>query len=411
MIDFVYWGNLNPVDNGFKSTASNLIEQLNSIDAVRAFSLVWRDASNTSGLSLDDQWFQERKIAHYRIALLRPGLRRHLSAPLFGISALFLGAPNRWIEELRRSPLGTEGARVVFFGTGWDPLPIDALREYPGASFMPADSITVFEKSRSADDVLSSLRRSLTEFLAKIVERRMLKACFRAIFYVTASDAKVAMDLAPDEGGKVHVVPIGIKPEDYSAPRVAGSSVDRPPSLLFGGVIEYTPNKLAAEFLAREIFPRLMTPNVRLRIVGKGGSCLSQLRSETIVVEDWVDDMRKVQGSADLFISPVKMGAGAKNNVLQALASGTPVVGTAKSFRAFESLPPGAYVAETAEEFARTIDELLSDRVSLEAVGAAAKSHVLSRYTWKASAICLEALLPRGNSQPARHAVRPFETA
>ncbi|MEO7361500.1 MAG: glycosyltransferase, partial [Gemmatimonadaceae bacterium] len=87
-----------------------------------------------------------------------------------------------------------------------------------------------------------------------------------------------------------------------------------------------------------------------------------------------------------LFVAPVRMGGGAKNNVLQALAAGTPVVGTAPCFAGFDAVPPGGVVCNSDDDFVSVIEQLLGDQPKLAAVSADARAFALTEYTWCASA-------------------------
>jgi glycosyltransferase involved in cell wall biosynthesis len=123
---------------------------------------------------------------------------------------------------------------------------------------------------------------------------------------------------------KVDFIPNGVDIYDFK-PR----PVKRIPALLFVGNYEYAPNVDAAMRLAREIFPAVQAriPGVRLWLVGNAPPPEMQaLASEHIRVTGRVPDVRPYLARAGALVSPLRLGAGIKNKVLEALAMGCPVI-------------------------------------------------------------------------------------
>ena len=96
---------------------------------------------------------------------------------------------------------------------------------------------------------------------------------------------------------------------------------------------------------------------------------------------------------ARVAVVPVRAGAGMQNKVLEAMASGVPVVATSLAVSGMD-VRAGEHclVADTARDFTRAV-ELLLRRDELGArLARAARTLVASRYSWTASVDQLEHL-------------------
>lgn len=123
------------------------------------------------------------------------------------------------------------------------------------------------------------------------------------------------------------VIPNGVDMDHFTP---TGYEADDP-ALMFIGNYDYAPNLDAALRLVRDLFPRVkqQVPQARLTIVG--GNVPPELQayaSESVEITGRVPDLRPYFESALVFVSPLRLGAGIKNKVLQAMAMEVPVVAT-----------------------------------------------------------------------------------
>ena len=142
----------------------------------------------------------------------------------------------------------------------------------------------------------------------------------------------------------------------------------------------HEPNADAIEWMAKEIWPRIVAarPHARLVVAGRGdphGRAEARLRPSVeraggeLRVD--LDDIRPVYWEAAVAVAPVRGGAGVRNKVLHALAAGAPVVATPA---ALEGIRPSVTSsvrtapADDAGAFARAVVDVLDDR---EAAGRA----------------------------------------
>jgi len=168
------------------------------------------------------------------------------------------------------------------------------------------------------------------------------------------------------------------------------------PALLFSGNYDYAPNLDAALRLARDIFPRVQAraPAARLLLVGGNPPpALLACASEAITVTGRVPDIRPYFEEALIFVSPLRLGAGIKNKVLEALAMGVPVVATPLSC---DGIPvvAGEHVlfGETDEELVSGVLHLIEDGQQRQALRQAGRQLIEEHFTWQRVASQYEAL-------------------
>jgi polysaccharide biosynthesis protein PslH len=169
----------------------------------------------------------------------------------------------------------------------------------------------------------SAISLKIRHLLTRQFERFMFQPYGRTVV-VSDQDQRELLGINPSL--KIDVIPNGVDTYEFR-PR----PVKRIPALLFVGNYEYAPNVAAALRLAREIFPAVQTrfPTMRLWLVGNAPPPeLRALASDSIRVTGRVPDVRPYLARAAAFVSPLRLGAGIKNKVLEALAMGCPVVAT-----------------------------------------------------------------------------------
>ena len=160
--------------------------------------------------------------------------------------------------------------------------------------------------------------------MARNYESWMFDQYDRAVV-LTDRDARTLRALNPSI--PVVVIPNGVD-VDYFTP--TGYEPNEP-TLLFVGNYNYAPNLDAALRLVRDIFPRVRrhVPTARLYLVG--GNPPPELRayaSDAVIVTGRVPDLRPYFEMALIFVSPLRLGAGIKNKILEAMAMQVPVVAT-----------------------------------------------------------------------------------
>jgi sugar transferase (PEP-CTERM/EpsH1 system associated) len=169
-----------------------------------------------------------------------------------------------------------------------------------------------------------------------------------------------------------------------------------PETVILSGNMGYFPNIQAALWFGQAILPLVegAVPGVRVEVVGvrPDRQILSLARHHPrITVTDQVEDVSSYLRRAAVAVAPMQAGSGQQLKVLEAMASGTPVVATALAASGIEARPgEHLLVADTPEAFAAQVVRVLSDRALADALAASGRRLVEDRYTWDRSVAQLE---------------------
>jgi sugar transferase (PEP-CTERM/EpsH1 system associated) len=234
---------------------------------------------------------------------------------------------------------------------------------------------------------------------------------FDECWVISQAEARYLARIAP--AATTRVVPNGMGPEVLRNGENGGNAnsgnatVERERArLLFLGFHDVFHNKDAVRFLVNEVFPRVRAeePEATLMIAGKGSDAVRAWaqRVPGVKVLGFVDDPDAVLARSTVFVAPHRFAAGVQNKVLQALASGTPVVTTSAVRAGLDPMPEGALrVADDAAGIARHIVAILRDPAAAASLGSLGRGWARSRFSWDASVLALEAARHAGEFREA----------
>ncbi len=267
-------------------------------------------------------------------------------------------------------------------------LPVSASR-LKAAGRTLADQLACFSRlPQTISRRAFSLRRHLQLRLARHYERWMF-APYRRVVVVSQRDKDELLSLNP--ALPVEVIPNGID-LDYFTPQ----PVEREPAtLLFVGNYEYAPNIHAALRLAREILPQvqIQIPEVKLWLVGHAPPPeMRALASDAITVTGSVPDVRPYLERATAFVSPLRLGAGIKNKVLEALAMGCPVIATPLSVDGIDAQHERDVLISDGDTLVESAIRLLQDVILQRKLSANGCRLIETRYSWAQVAAMYETL-------------------
>ena len=200
-------------------------------------------------------------------------------------------------------------------------------------------------------------------------------AAYRAADAVLVASRDDTSALAAEPGlPPVHEVPI-IAP---IRPRAAGP---RAREALFVGHFDHAPNADGLRWFVREIWPRVWARDGGARLVVAGTRMTDEVRGSGAVpgvsVVGYVPDVAPLLDRAWLSIAPLRYGAGMKGKVVEAMASGVPVVTTPVGVQGLDvAAGEHALVAADAPAFVDAVAALLGDPARAERVGLAGQRHV-----------------------------------
>jgi glycosyltransferase involved in cell wall biosynthesis len=222
-------------------------------------------------------------------------------------------------------------------------------------------------------------------------ERRVLGEVDRT---VAVSDEDAGLLRSEFGAQRVDVVENGVDTA-YFRPR----SVPREPGrMLFLGTLDWRPNLDGVRLLLERVFPavRAAEPSATLWLVGRNPpEWLRRQAAEMPGVElhGSVPDVRPFLDRCALMVVPLRIGGGSRLKILEALASGTPVVSTRVGAEGL-CLEGGQHltVVESIDDLAPALAAALRDPTPLRKQADEGRHRILRQYDWDRLADVLEGI-------------------
>ncbi len=225
---------------------------------------------------------------------------------------------------------------------------------------------------------------------------RKFDRCERQVFH----DADRVVAVSPEDAALVR--------DHFGQPRVdvVDNGVDcafydqvharrEPCRILFLGALDWRPNLDAVGLLLDRIFPqvRAQAPEALLQIVGRHPA--AQLReriARTPGVELHADvaDVRPYLAEAGVMTVPLRIGGGSRLKILEALASGLPVVSSKVGAEGLALTPGEHYVQAEEDEMACALVDAMHKPAQMQAQAQRGRAIVLKHYDWDVLARKLE---------------------
>ena len=169
----------------------------------------------------------------------------------------------------------------------------------------------------------------------------------------------------------------------------------QPDTLLFVGNFQHRPNVEGLLYFCREVLPliRARRHSVILEIVGANATpeLRQKLPQEGVRFLGQVPDIREPLSRSAVFVCPILVGAGMRVKILEAFASGIPVVSTRIGAEGLAG-EHGAHLmlADSPADFAGATLYLLDNPDTAREMAANARQFVEASYDWPAAALKLE---------------------
>jgi sugar transferase (PEP-CTERM/EpsH1 system associated) len=239
-------------------------------------------------------------------------------------------------------------------------------------------------------------RREARRLLA--YERRQA-ASFDATVLVSAAEAALFRELAPEAAERIEAVPNGVDTEFFSP---EGDFPDPFPdagrTLVFTGAMDYWANVDAVTWFAENVLPliRELVPKTVFYIVGSRPT--EQVRSlgqlPGVTVTGGVRDIRPFLAHAALAVAPLRVARGIQNKVLEAFAMNRPVLATGAALDGLDLESAYPLKGEDQEALARLAEMVLTGD---EPDGARRRQWVQHHFDWAANLQRFQHLLETAN--------------
>ena len=146
-------------------------------------------------------------------------------------------------------------------------------------------------------------------------------------------------------------------------------------------------NQDAAIWIIKEIWPKVFK-NIaqekrKLIIIGKDAKLyLSKFKTIGVELIDGIYDIREVYKKAALVLAPLRVGSGTKFKILEALASGLPVVTTSLGAEGIVAPESWGIVANDPDKIAKNIINLLGNEKLRTKLGDAGFQIIQKHFSW-----------------------------
>jgi glycosyltransferase involved in cell wall biosynthesis len=240
--------------------------------------------------------------------------------------------------------------------------------------------------------LLARVRFQLTWLKLSRYLSRLLRD-FQGVTVVSQRERDLAAGLMP-EHVRVAIVPNGVDLEANSG----FFGAPNPDTLIYTGALTYAANLDAMEFFVRDIMPLIQAqrPSVTIKMTGRYDGVPSERLpvGPGVTLTGYLDDIRPAIAQSWACVVPLRIGAGTRLKILEALALGTPVVSTRKGAEGLD-LVDGEHIliADEPADFAAAVLRLLDDPQLRDRLATSGRQLVQMRYGWDHSASQLEQLL------------------
>lgn len=202
------------------------------------------------------------------------------------------------------------------------------------------------------------------------------------VIAMSQSDKKIMHALSPNL--KIEIVPNGV---DFNFFNKSKEKAGERPTILFVGNFKWLQNREAVATLIKEVWPKIISkiPQIKLWIVGQNPTSeITSLATDNIIIDQSVKDIRVAYLNSDVLLAPIHGSGGTRFKILEAMASGIPVVTTSIGIEGIDAEnEKEVLIRDNSEKMADSVVKLLKDRFYYQDLTTRARNLVKENYNWE----------------------------
>ncbi len=200
---------------------------------------------------------------------------------------------------------------------------------------------------------------------------------------MSASDEIVMKKEVPDL--KVDIIPNGVDTDEFL--KLNKQSSQQHKTILFVGNFKWLQNREAALILINEIWPKIKErlPNAKLWIVGRypPNEIMNKIQKDITISTD-IDDIKEVYTASDILLAPIFGPGGTRYKILEAMASGIPVITTSCGIEGLAARNgKDVVIRDRVQDLASATIEVLQNIKLYNTLAQNGKKLIRDNYSWK----------------------------